>query len=149
MENEKRRNYVLDSSIAVKWFVDEEDSNKARLLKDRFVAGELEIAAPNLLKYEVANALRWHPIAHIDGRSLARALITIDDYQFLVDPPEEAWNRAIELSYLSRISPYDGIYLGLAHTLSSRLLTADQNLIAAVPSSERAIIASLARLVLE
>jgi predicted nucleic acid-binding protein len=149
LERQKIRKYVLDSSIVVKWFVDEQGSEKARLLKDRFVAGAVDVVAPSLLKYEVINALRWHPIAHVDEHTLNAAMTALDDYQFLMDPPLEAWSRAIHLSYVSSISAYDGIYLGLAHTLQSQLVTADERLIEAVPSSEKPSIVSLSALAIE
>jgi len=137
LERKKVRKYVLDASVAVKWFVDEEASDRARLLRNGFLAGKSEIAAPDLLKYEVATALRWHPVAHIDSASLARALVALDDYQFLISPSRDAWGKAIELSYSAAISPYDGIYLALAQVLRSPLVTADKELIAVIPVAER------------
>jgi predicted nucleic acid-binding protein len=149
LERQKIRKYVLDSSIVVKWFVDEQGSDKARLLKDKFVAGAVEVSAPSLLKYEVINALRWHPIAHPDENTLIAVLTALEDYQFLIDPPRGAWIRAIHLSYLSQISVYDGVYLGLAHALQSQVVTADEQLIQAVPSSEKNDIISLSTLALD
>jgi predicted nucleic acid-binding protein len=143
LEKQKIRKYVLDSSVVVKWFVDEQDSDKARLLKDGYVAGEVELSAPSLLKYEVINALRWHPTARPDERTLAVTLTALDDFQFLIDPPKEAWIRAIHMSYSFQISPYDGIYLGLARALRSHVVTADKQLIQEVPLSERRDILSL------
>ncbi len=148
MERSPVRKYILDASVAVKWFVDEQHSDHARRLKDKFIHGDIEIVAPDLLKYEVASALRWHPIALVDRQSLTRALSDIEGCQFLVDPPRQAWSKAIELSYASHISPYDGIYMGLAHVLKSPLVTADERLIHALPKSEAIEIVSLAQLAL-
>ncbi len=146
MERKKIRKYVLDSSVAVKWFVDEEDSDKARTLKDKFVEGTIDITAPHLLKYEVANALRWHAKAQVDRRTLRAALSAIDGYQFLIIPTTEAWAKAVDLSYTSEISPYDAIYLGVAHVLRCQLVSSDKRLMEALPSSESNTIMLLANL---
>ena len=132
MAREKVRAYVLDASVAVKWFVDEQGSEKARVLRDRYVEGQLDLAAPDLLKYEVANALRSHPIADFDRLSLAKALDAVENYQFLTTPSREAWSIAVELTYASDISAYDGIYIGLSKALKCPLITADEKLIKAL-----------------
>ena len=45
---------VVDASVAVKWFVREEDSDAATFLRD----GRHEIFAPRLMATEIGNALR-------------------------------------------------------------------------------------------
>jgi predicted nucleic acid-binding protein len=146
LAGEKVRAYVLDASIAVKWFVDEQGSEKARALRDWYVEGRLDLAAPDLLKYEVANALLSHPVADFDRWSLAKALDALDDYQFLSSPSREAWNIAVELTYASGISVYDGIYIGLSQALKCPLITADEKLIKALSPERRMNALSLSRL---
>lgn len=51
---------VPDASVVSKWILDEVDSDKARRLRDLFIAGEVHFVAPTLLYYEVANALRYN-----------------------------------------------------------------------------------------
>lgn len=138
MASKKIRKYAVDASVAVKWFVDEEESDKARSLKARFVEGILQLSAPTLLSYEVANALRWHPIVKLGARGVTNALMVLDSYQFLVEPTVQAWNHAIELSYSREISVYDSIYLGFARTMDVQLITADEKLIGLIPGAERA-----------
>lgn len=60
---------VLDASVIVKRFSEEEGTGKALSLRENFTGKrEIEginietIVAPNLLLYEIANALRYHPI---------------------------------------------------------------------------------------
>jgi predicted nucleic acid-binding protein len=132
LAREKIRAYVLDASVAVKWFVDEQGSEKATQLREMYVDGKVDFAAPDLLKYEVANALRSHPIAQIDRATLTKALEALDSYQFLTVPPKEAWNVAVELTYTSGISLYDGLYVGLSLALRNPLVTADEKLINAL-----------------
>ncbi len=56
---EKLDNAVLDSSVVMKWFCEEEDTDIALSLRERNINGELMIAVPDLSLYEVANALRY------------------------------------------------------------------------------------------
>ncbi len=52
---------VLDASVVLKWFVNEADSGLALKLREEFYTGEREIVAPDLLLFEIANALRYSP----------------------------------------------------------------------------------------
>ena len=50
---------VIDASVALKWFVEEQGSDKARGLLSR----EERLIAPELLLAEVFNAAWWLPCA--------------------------------------------------------------------------------------
>jgi predicted nucleic acid-binding protein len=52
---------ILDASVILKWFVNEEDSSHALNLREEFYAGKREIVVPDLLLFEIANALRYNP----------------------------------------------------------------------------------------
>jgi predicted nucleic acid-binding protein len=143
LERKTVRSYVVDASVAVKWFVDEDGSDEARLMRDTFLVGQLDLIAPDLLRYEVAIALRYHPVARTNRSSIAGAMQAIEDYQFLVNPSREAWSKAIQLCYESKISPYDAIYIGLANTLKLRLVTADERLIDSLGAEQKKRVKSL------
>jgi predicted nucleic acid-binding protein len=49
--------YVLDSSVAFKWFVPETDSDKALRLHDDFLAATLDLLSPDVFPVEVTHAL--------------------------------------------------------------------------------------------
>ena len=51
---------ILDASVVLKWFVNEADSGQAVKLREEFYAGEREIVIPDLLLFEIANALRYN-----------------------------------------------------------------------------------------
>src|SRR2546428_11617331 len=57
----QERELVFDSSVAVKWFSEEEDTDKALLLKEKHVQGSARLRASDLLYYEVTNALHFKP----------------------------------------------------------------------------------------
>ncbi|MEM1980534.1 MAG: type II toxin-antitoxin system VapC family toxin, partial [Candidatus Caldarchaeum sp.] len=59
MEEEKI--LVLDANVAVKWFNVEPLRKEALTIRSKYASGEIDLIAPDLLHYEVANALRYNP----------------------------------------------------------------------------------------
>ena len=53
-------NYVIDSSVVIKWFSKEEDTDLALKIRKSFADGSIEIVVPDLQLYEIANALRYN-----------------------------------------------------------------------------------------
>jgi predicted nucleic acid-binding protein len=53
--------YVLDTSVAVKWFADEGGAEQAKAVQlfEAFERGQCELRAPELLFFEIANALMY------------------------------------------------------------------------------------------
>lgn len=54
--------FVIDASVVIKWFIEEKDSAKAVLLKEKHINGKTILIAPDLLIYEVANVLLFSKI---------------------------------------------------------------------------------------
>jgi len=52
---------VADASVVVKWYNREEYSRDALKLRADYASGVVDLAAPYLLIYEMANALRYNP----------------------------------------------------------------------------------------
>lgn len=116
---------VVDASVVAKWFVPEEDSDKAVRLRNRHVEGTLTLMAPDLLVYEVANALAYHPEIEEDGlREDLEALFMIDIE--LVPPSTELMASIAEKARLNAVSVYDSSYLALAELTATNLVTADR-----------------------
>ena len=130
---EKETILILDASVAVKWFTMEPLRDKALIIRDKYVNGELDLEAPSLLYYEVANALRYNPRFGIEEvRSAVRALedlaITIYDFK------GELASRAVELAYRFGITVYDAAYVSLAAIRNATLYTADKEVVMKVSS---------------
>ena len=124
---------ILDASVAVKWFTIEPLRDKALIIRDKYVDGELDLEAPSLLYYEVANALRYNPRFGIEEvRSAVRALedlaITIYDFK------GELASRAVELAYRFGITVYDAAYVALAAMRNATLYTPDKEVVVKVSS---------------
>lgn len=119
---------VIDASVAVKWFNKEEYSDDADRLKEAHVRGRIRLAAPELLLYEVLNALRYNPeLGESDVQVAAKTLI---DIQILLPPPGYEWLKtATSICYKHGVTFYDAAYLALAKYLNTKLFTADQKFI--------------------
>ena len=128
MEGFKIESYVIDASVAVKWFVNESDSEAARRIKDSYVAGKVEIMAPNLIYYEVLNALRFHPVARLSPDELRSILSSLKNLQFTNEPSDDIWFRSFNFSSQEGTSIYDSIYLALA-SRQGKFITADSKLL--------------------
>lgn len=96
-----------------------------------YVQEELNLLAPTLLTYEVTNAIfqavRRH---HIDLAKGKEILTTFQDLNIRMI--EVSWQRIWELASPYNRSAYDGVYLALAGTMESKLVTGDRRLYNAV-----------------
>jgi len=120
---------VVDSSVAMKWFVPEAFSDRAV----RFLSGDYELLAPDLLIPECGNVL-WKRIARNElaadeGRDILKALgrapVKIVGSQLLVEP-------ALEIATAFKRTVYDALYVALAVTRGCLFVTADDRLAGAL-----------------
>ncbi len=122
--------YVLDSSVALKWFLGEPDSAKALRLRDDARAGTHELLAPDFFPVEVAHAItraeRQGRITPAEGASfLSDLLAELPD----MHPSLPRVPRAYLLSSLYRQGVYDCVYVALAEREGCELVTADDKLV--------------------
>lgn len=119
---------VIDASILVKWYIQEIDSDRALLLRDRHINGELRLAAPVLIFYEALNALRYS--GQFSTKELKEIALSIQNYGFaLYGPEKNAPEILLDAAEDNRITVYDSAYVALAMNLETELITADQRLI--------------------
>jgi predicted nucleic acid-binding protein len=115
---------VVDASVLVKWFVEEPGMERALLIRDDFVAGDLELHAPWHTPFEVLNALRLSPFC--PEERCIQAQVALDGYGLKYHSlAGETGRRAIHLAYTKSLSIYAAAYLALARGLGARVVTAD------------------------
>ena len=119
---------VVDASLAVKWFADEEDSQKARALSRGWADSGVKIAAPHLMLAEVANALHRKVVdGEIELESATRILENLSVHGIEFHNPPNIHAGALRLAdRLDQGAVYDSIYLALAERLDCELWTADR-----------------------
>lgn len=121
----RQEEVVLDASVAVKWFSEEEGTQQALKMKDDHIEGIRLIFAPDLIIYELSNALRFKP--GFDAPRVARAVNDLLDLQIdFVAPTEELVRRSSELAFRYGITTYDSCYLALGELLGIQVFTSDE-----------------------
>lgn len=124
--------YVLDASVAIKFFLEEEFSNEVDAIFARaFLSASPEIAfhVPDLFFAECANIL-WKAVRR--GEHDARqARADVDDLQRMAIASTSMTlliGKAIEIACVYGTTAYDACYVALAERLNVPLLTADVKL---------------------
>ncbi len=124
----ERPKIVVDASVCAKWYLDEEYSDRARLLRDDFVKGQIAITVPSLLFYETLNALRYSRA--FDEKELPVAADSLSKYGFEVWAPRgEVYREAARLSLAQDITVYDAAYVALSEHLRALFYTVDKKLL--------------------
>jgi len=122
--------YVVDASVGVKWFIEEDYSDNADKLLEDFANGRVELKAPKSFMQEFCNAIRKYVIRGLLNKQLARkyieemSKIPIDYIEIDWKITKDAYEKALELS----ITVYDAIYIVIADMLDATMVTADSRL---------------------
>lgn len=127
-----RNAVVVDTSVVVKWILDEPDSKIALALLTEWTDKEIDILAPALLAYEITNVL--YQRVHRDEMSLVKAkqalakvILSELELDFSQDPALST--QAMELAHSFNLpATYDAHYLALAEREGCELWTADKRM---------------------
>jgi predicted nucleic acid-binding protein len=121
----RRSEAVVDASVAVKWFSEEEGTKAALELRESHIEGRMVLSAPNLIIYELANALRFKP--GFDDAKVTRAISDILDLQIdFINPGRELMEKSAETAYLYDTTIYDSCYLALGELMGIEVITFDK-----------------------
>ena len=130
---------VVDASVAIKWYVEEEYREQALHLRRDYYDGKVALASQPLLFYEVANALRYH--AALSSSDVVNSINSLLDMQLdLQTPMREVMDAAVDLAFEEGITIYDAVYLALAELLGFKVITADENLLEKLGEGRKKII---------
>ena len=115
--------YVVDASVAIKWFIPEIHSDAAlqakRLRQRLHVPAFMTMELGNV----IAKKIRRGELTREDGRSILKELRHLP-LQRHAD--ERLFPAAYELALDTQQSLYDCLYLALAEAVDGRLITADR-----------------------
>lgn len=122
--------FVLDASLALSWFFEDETDKTTLAVRARLVNERALV--PTLWLYEVANALA---VAARRGRmtpeQASRAAELLAELPVDVEPPGRDVTDLLDLTAEHGLSAYDASYLRLASLRGISLATLDQRLITA------------------
>jgi predicted nucleic acid-binding protein len=117
--------YVLDTSVAVAWYLPEEFSRSARVYRDRFAAGAIRCVVPSLHFWEFGNVLRTYAKRHEIAAALAHEIFELHlDAGLEIAEPDRARVLQVALDYDATV--YDAVYIALAQDHDLPLLTAEK-----------------------
>jgi predicted nucleic acid-binding protein len=122
--------YVLDASVAAKWFVREggADQSRALFIRERYMVGQCRLIMPEFGLLEIANALRFS--ARAKEAEVASALELLHDLHLEIH--QLSWDllrKANAIAWAYKIAIYDATYIALAEIVGFPLLTADEALL--------------------
>ena len=117
---------IIREAIAEK-IIEEEHTDATLWLRDSYVDRTVDIASPDLLPYEVLNALRYNP--GLGERQLKEIATALDKYSFWLAPLEgELADMSVENSMRHGFSVYDSAYISLGQIREAPVYAADQRL---------------------
>jgi predicted nucleic acid-binding protein len=121
--------YVVDASVAVKWFTREVHTENALDLLDHFRAGRCRLAVPGWLFFlEVSNALSRKP--GFNKESVLESLTKAWNLQAdLLETKLDLITKTTAIAYASKASVYDSAYVAVAEATGFPLVTADEELL--------------------
>jgi predicted nucleic acid-binding protein len=127
MEREtSMKGFVLDTSVVLKWFSEygEDDLDRAFEIRECLFEGSVHFIVPELLFYELANALRYNP--RFSTKDVSEAIDSVFDMELkVVRIDKRIMEDAIALAFKYHITVYDAYFLGLSRAEEKPLITAD------------------------
>jgi predicted nucleic acid-binding protein len=123
----------VDASFAAKLVLMEKLSDRAAEIWSGWQTAEVEVIAPALITWEVANAIRVAAArGRLDRESVPDLYDAFSELPITLIPhyemPQVAWERFV-LGCGLTVSPYDATYLATAQVTSCDLWTADERLV--------------------
>ena len=119
---------VVDASLAVKWLVEEDDSDKAHAILQSWVDQGMTRIAPYLMPFEVANALHRRVLrGEMNVVDSQRMIARLLESRLELRQPPNLHVRALQIaSQLKQSAAYDAHYVALAESVGCELWTADE-----------------------
>jgi predicted nucleic acid-binding protein len=118
--------YVVDASVAAKWFLSEEHSERCQKL----LSANCQLLAPDLIWSEVGNVF-WKRFRR--GELVAEeAIDLIADFvrmPFEIVPSQNLLDLAARIALFMDITVYDALYVALALDRGCEMVTADEKLV--------------------
>jgi predicted nucleic acid-binding protein len=123
--------FVVDASVVAKWYLpDEADAWQARVVRQDWERGTLDLVAPTLIRVEVPRALqlavRDGRVAGQTGGALLENFLSLD---LPCVPSVELVRDAFRIASTYRVALYDALYCALAEQIGWQLLLTDERLI--------------------
>jgi predicted nucleic acid-binding protein len=127
---------VVDSSVAVKWFVTESHAADAQRILTAYQSGTVDLLAPDLILAEIGNIAWKKHLLH--GMAAADAQAIVDSFRALplvLTSIGSLLDDAYHLAIATRRTVYDALYLALSIRENCPFVTADEKLVNSLKAS--------------
>lgn len=129
---------MVDANVAAKWLLPAAGEgllDQANHLLALHVRRELQLLAPDLIGAEIGNVL-WKAVRRnrISQAEAENSLRRFNDLAIQVIPASDLLVQALQIAVICDRSFYDSLYVALALTTKTELVTADERMVNALGS---------------
>ncbi len=129
---------MVDANVAAKWLLPAAGEgllDQANHLLALHVRRELQLLAPDLIGAEIGNVL-WKAVRRnrISQAEAENSLRRFTDLAIQVVPASDLLVQALQIAVMCDRSFYDSLYVALALTIKTELVTADERMVNALGS---------------
>jgi len=120
------KDFVLDTSVIVKWFFEETNTSIALKIRDYYFDGKIELYLPDLVIYELTNVFTYGKISEDQAKDFIQDFYKME--MILIQPNQSLLFDTLNYALNFDITIYDGIFITLAKNLGTKMITADKKL---------------------
>ena len=121
---------IIDSSVAIKWYLPDESDDRALKIKSDFADGTILLVVPLLFFYEISNILRTTTKSlRITREDSIKAYQDLMELHFIIYSSKELFTAAFKQALVLDLTAYDANYIVLAEYLQIPFYTADEKLV--------------------
>jgi len=130
---------VIDASVAVRWFVQNELGRESALtILDEIKNNPAGFAVPDFFFLEMANVLSRLARSSEDLKAYIRGLFDLGFVQVRLGSRLLA--RAAEIAFKYKVSGYDALYVAVAESLEGKWITGDEKAHAKLKSMNHSVL---------
>ena len=119
------RSLVLDTSVAIAWYLPESFRDAARSWQRRLLQGQVQLVVPGLHYWEFGNVLRTYVRRSELEADLAREIYALH-LEAPLESAEPDRSAVLTTALEYDASVYDAVYIALSRALELPLLTAER-----------------------
>ena len=118
---------IVDASVILRAFFPDEAQPQAQAVVRDHVAGRIQLKAPDLLPFELANAVwqaeRRGRVTTVQADEILHAMLGLR-----IEIVPLGWGEMLPIARYTERSVYDAAYLALAEKLNEPFITGDERL---------------------
>lgn len=127
----KMKNYVIDTSVAVKWFIIQPYHEKAIEILDTFKQNKCILNVPSTIYLEFTNVL-WKYRTVFKVEEINSILTKFFSLDLMVHEHSHLLKGALDIAIKYNRSVYDSIFIYLAKEIEAEFITSDEKLVNSV-----------------